>query len=156
MRVNLRQYTDADLAAVVALFTSSVHDLAVGQYDAQQREAWAPASPDLRHWQQRLQALNVTVAQAGSVLAGFIGYRSDGHVDLLFTAPAAARSGVATALYSSAEQQLRSLGVPELWTEASLLARPFFERQGFVVEAEQTVQRNEVSLRRFAMRKKIS
>jgi hypothetical protein len=36
------------------------------------------------------------------------------------------------------------------------MVMPFFERQGFVVEAEQTVQRNEVSLRRFAMRKKIS
>ncbi len=154
--MTLRPYADTDLRAIVALFTASVHDLAAGQYDAEQCEAWAPRAPDLQHWQQRLQVLNVMIAEAGSELAGFIGYGSNGHIDLLFTAPAAARSGVATALYRHAEQQLRDLSIHELWTEASLLAKPFFAHHGFIVEAEQTVQRNGVSLRRFAMRRKIS
>ena len=56
-------------------------------------------------------------------------------------------------LYEGVELTLRSLGVEELFTEASLTARPFFERQGFRVTEEQTVLRRDVSFRRYAKRK---
>lgn len=111
------------------------------------------AGPDLAAWRERLVGRTVLVAESDKELAGFIAWEPDGHIDLLFTSPRHVRRGVASALYRSAEQALRAAGGNALYTEASLVARPFFERQGFVVEEEQVVNRDGVDLLRFAMRK---
>ena len=86
-------------------------------------------------------------------MAGFIGFRLDGYIDLLYCAPAYARQGVASALYAAAEQRLRAAGVRELFTEASLVAQAFFAGQGFSVQQAQTVTRGTVILPRMLMRK---
>ena len=149
----VRPYRDSDLAAVAQLFTDAIHGLAGSHYDAVQREAWAPRPPDLGLWKTRLIPLHILLAQGteGGNPLGFIGYEESGHIDLLFTSPGAARRGVASQLYGHAEAALRSLGAVELFTEASLASRPFFERQGFVVKEEQSVERRGAMLHRFAM-----
>lgn len=77
------------------------------------------------------------------------------HIDLLYTSPARSRRGIASALYSQAETALISHGATEIFTEASLVARPFFKRHGFKVSEEQLVRREGMTFRRFGMRKAI-
>ena len=151
----IRPYTPADLEAVAQLFTASVHQVAASHYDETQRAAWAPQPPKLNTWQERLAPLQTLVAEENGRLAGFLSYEDDGHIDLLYTAPGSTRTGVASRLYHAAEAALAEAGATELFTEASLVARPFFERQGFEVTEEQNVTRNNVSFRRFAMRKQL-
>ncbi|PKL97507.1 MAG: GNAT family N-acetyltransferase [Gammaproteobacteria bacterium HGW-Gammaproteobacteria-7] len=150
---SLRAYQTQDLPALVALFQASVSQLTTQHYDAAQRQAWAPATADMPAWQTRLASLELLIAEDDQAIAGFIGFSLDGHIDLLFTAPGHARQGVAATLYAAAEQRLRAAGARELFTEASLTARPFFTRQGFSEEQAQTVTRGAVTLQRFAMRK---
>jgi putative acetyltransferase len=157
--MHVRPYTEADLSAVAQLFTDAVHGLAVTHYDAAQRNAWAPQPPDLGIWEARLTPLKVLVAQhaeTSNALLGFVGYEEDGHIDLMFSSPLAARRGVATQLLGHAEAALRGLGVTELFTEASLLGRPFFARHGFTVKEEQYVERRGERFLRFAMVKALS
>lgn len=153
--MKLRQYCESDAEALASLFTESIHTLAVHDYDAEQRDAWAPRPPNIGEWRQRLGSLTTVVAQEDATCLGFISYETDGHVDLLYTAPGSARRGVATALLAAATTQLQALGITELFTEASLVAAPFFARQGFEVTEEQNVERRGVRFRRFAMRKRL-
>lgn len=153
--MRIRTYAVSDLPDVVALFTASVHELAQSHYDAAQRDAWAPREPELHVWGERLRPLHILLAVDDGALCGFVGYEDDGHIDLLFTAPARARAGVASQLYVCAEQSLAASGATELTTEASELARPFFARHGFDVIETQIVQRQAGSLRRYAMRKRL-
>lgn len=112
-------------------------------------------------WRSRLARLQVLVAEADNALAGFIGFSTDGHIDLLYTAPEYARRGVASALYGETERCLSASGVRVLCTEASLVAAPFFSLQGFTVaahqrisaSARQRVMRRGVALARYVMRK---
>ena len=153
--MRIRLYTDADLAAVAQLFTDAVHGIAASHYDEVQRNAWAPQPPDPGIWEARLKPLKVLVAQdtenSGDALLGFVGYEEDGHIDLMFSSPLAARRGVATQLLGRAEAALRELGVAQLFTEASLLGQPFFARHGFTVKEEQQVERRGVQFLRYAM-----
>ena len=151
--LRLRTYHADDLAALVALFQASVSQLTTEHYDAAQRQAWAPEVADLPAWQTRLASLELLIAEDDLVIAGFIGFSFDGHIDLLFTAPGFARQGVASTLYAAAEQRLRAAGVREVFTEASLVAQAFFARQGFSVQQAQTVTRGAVNLPRMLMRK---
>lgn len=149
--MRIREALESDLEALVTVFTAAVHALAGGAYTAEQCHAWAPVPPDAEGWLSRLSGLKVLLACEGEQVAGFIGYARSGHVDLLFTAPQFARRSVATALFGAACEDMRRAGVQRLSTEASLAARPFFERQGFAVVGEEDVLRQGVSLRRFRM-----
>lgn len=151
--MNIRPYVSADLDAVVEVFTRAVHELAAVHYTSAQREAWAPRPPDREQMRRRLQQLRTLVALDGEQLAGFIAFEPDGHIDLAYVSPSYARQGVASTLYGRAEAALVSAGVTELFAEVSLAARPFFERIGFVVAAEQEVLLRGASFRRFDMRK---
>jgi putative acetyltransferase len=153
--VDIRPYTAEDLAALVAVFTSSVHELAAPYYTPQQLETWAPRPPQLARWRQRLRSLETMVATDAAILTGFISYIPTGHIDLLYTSPSYARRGVASLLYSSVERIVISAGAREIFAEASLLSRPFFERFGLVVSQEQNVLLGGYSFRRYAMRKAV-
>ena len=152
--MRIRPYSDKDLAAVARLFTDAIHGLAVTHYDEAQRKAWAPQPPDLGIWERRLKPLKVLLAQDAQnseALLGFVGYEEDGHIDLMFTSPLAARRGVASQVLGRAEAALRELDVARLYTEASLLGQPFFARQGFTVKEEQHIELRGAQFRRFAM-----
>lgn len=149
--MQIREALEFEIEALVVVFTTAVHALASGAYTAEQCRAWAPIPPDAEGWRSRLSGVKVLLACEGEQVAGFIGYARSGYVDLLFTAPPFARRGVATALFGAACADMRRSGVQRLSTEASLAARPFFERQGFAVVGEEDVLRQGVALRRFRM-----
>ncbi len=156
--LSIRPARPGDVPALVALFTAAVHRLAAGAYDEAQRAAWAPLLPDLSAWQRRFAALSTRIAVDGTdsarpAPAGFIAWQPNGLIDLLFCAPDRARRGVASALLATAAAELAAQGVHRLSTEASLVARPFFARHGFVVVEEQTVVRGGQAFRRFAMQR---
>lgn len=125
-------------------------------YDQAQLAAWAPQPPDLAHWRQRLKPLQTLIAENNTELLGFIAYEETGHIDLLYVAPGHIRRGIATLLFSNVERGLAHAGVRELSTEASMIARPFFERQSFHVTEEQNVSVRGSTLRRYAMHKTLT
>ena len=150
-----RPYQSTDLPRIIEVYTASIHTLAAPFYSSEQILAWAPATPDLARWQQRLAHLHTIVAEADGILAGFASYTDDGYLDFLFTHPAMARRGVATALYLEVESTLRTAHVPKILTHASLAARPFFDRHGFKLHGEESVECRGIHLRRFIMHKQL-
>jgi putative acetyltransferase len=152
----IRPYRKSDVAALVSVFTESVHRLACEHYDAMQLEAWAPRPPNLHSWRERLAGLKTLVAEVDMRLAGFISYEPNGHIDLLYVSPLHSHRGIASALYREVEAVLCSEGVSALCTEASEPARPFFEHHGFHVTEEQNVEVRGVAFQRYGMRKIIA
>lgn len=147
-----------DYAALRDVYVAAVRGLAIQRYSAAQCEAWAAQVLGNADWAARLAALKVLIAETAGDdrrIAGFLAYADDGHIDLLFTAPDCARSGVASLLYAQAEAALRTCGATRLYTEASRLAQPFFAKQGFRIDAEESVMRNGEALQRFAMSKQL-
>jgi putative acetyltransferase len=153
--VNKRPYESTDLASVIEIYTASIRVLAAPYYSPEQIAAWAPVTPDAARWQERLSRLRTIVAESNGVLAGFASYTYDGYLDFLFTHPAFARRGVATKLYQLVESALRAASAPRVTTHASLAARPFFDRHGFQLDAEECVECRGAYLRRFAMHKQL-
>lgn len=149
----IRAYRTEDAAALLALFQASVSVLAAEAYDLAQRRAWAPDEPDLAAWRDRFAGLRMLVAEFDGQPAGFIGFQNDGYIDLLYVSPEHARRGVASALFTAAAGELAAAGRMALRVEASLVAEPFFRRQGFSIVEEQRVERGGVSLRRYLMRR---
>ena len=154
--VNERPYAPPDLPRIAEIYTASIHSLAAPYYSPEQLAAWAPETVDLARWEKRLAPLHIVVAEDNGVLAGFASYRPDGYLDHLFTHPAFARRGVATRLYLRIEAALRGAGTARVFTQASLAGRPFFDRHGFQVDAEEEVECRGEYLRRFSMHKQLA
>ena len=148
--LHIRPAGEQDWVGLSNLFTASVQVLGARSYTPAQVAAWAPTPPDHAGWARRFGCLQVELAQYGTQLAGFIARRGSDHVELLYTHPAHARRGVASALY---RQMLARIGPQRctLTTDASLEARPFFERQGWQVTGEEQAERNGERFRRFRM-----
>lgn len=154
--IHIRPYQDADAAATLAVFLAAITDTASADYTAEQIDAWAnPAGRNLKTWHGAMLARGSFVATIEGDLAGFSDVSQDGYVDMMFVAPRYLRRGVARQLVNHIETRARLAGTHELTADVSITARPFFERQGFIVETEQHPVKAGVRMTNFHMRKSL-
>lgn len=144
-RITFQTFSVTDFEALYAIFYESVHGIALESpfYTKKQCDAWAPADFDHYYWTIRLKKLTTIFAIAADKKVGFIAYRNDGYIDFLYVLPEFKGKGIAQELFNYAEFDLLSkVHIHRLSTDASYLAKPFFERNGFSV-----VKKNEIPLR---------
>jgi|SRR6185437_2437381 len=164
----VRDLRHADIPAVISVFRASVRLTACRDYTHEQVVAWAPDEIDLAAWAKRYDTRQAWVAEVGagfarassletgSEIVGFIELEGSSHLDMMYVHPAVQRRGVGSALLSQLESAARELGARRLRTEASITARPFFERRGFLLVAEQTVALRSQQLINFRMEKPLA
>jgi putative acetyltransferase len=153
--IGVRPYASCDLEMVAELFTTSVHELTGSRYSPEQRQAWAPRPPDLKQWEVRLRTLQTLIAEVDARAVGFLSYQSDGYVDLLYVRPQFERTGVATHLYEYVERIFVATDVASAYTEASLIAQPFFVRHGFHTSRFEEIRVSGTLLQRWVMFKSL-
>lgn len=153
--MRIRAYAAADLEGLIALFRESVRTVARRDYTAEQLLAWAPDEIDRAGWGLRLAASGTWVAAVDDRAVGFISLEPDGHIDVLYVDAASQRRGIASALLRRVENAARTQGLDRLFTEASMTAKPFFERHGFHVIEAQTVTRCGQELTNFRMGRRL-
>ena len=152
----IRDYDADDAPQIVRLFYETVCSVNRADYSEEQVRAWAPGVPDPEEWHARMADRRTLVAEEGGEVVGFAELEEDGHLDMLYVRGDAVGRGVGQRLYQAVEREGRRRRLGQIFTEASITARPFFERQGFRVVREQTVSRRGVSMTNFAMEKPLS
>jgi len=150
--MHLRAYESTDLAAVRALFRTTVERVAWRDYTPAQVSAWVGTDDDdvRADWQASLTAHHTLLAMVAETVVGFADMTPDGYLDRLYVDYAHQGQGIATALVRALEELVPT---DDYTTFASLTARPFFERRGYQVLRENVVTRQGVALTNFEMRK---
>ena len=135
MQVTVRTYEPRDAADVAEVFYRSVREVARSDYTDEQLKAWVPGplNVEREHLRSSDGRLVLVAADERDRVVAFTDLEPDGHIDRLFCAPEAAGLGIASQLYDALEAAALEQGIGRLFTEASELARRFFERKGFVV-----------------------
>ncbi|WP_188509359.1 GNAT family N-acetyltransferase [Conyzicola nivalis] len=154
--LHLRRYVPTDAAATLRCFQRAVRGTASRDYDPEQIESWAPGDVDLDAWGRRRASAETWVAERDGEPVGFTDVDDDGYIDMMFVDPDAARTGVASALLQRIVDLANARGCAELSTNASITARPFFERHGFQIVAEQRVERRGSVLTNYRMRRPLT
>ena len=150
MTKKLRNYVEADCRSLAQLFYDTVHTVNARDYDQEQLDAWATGEVDLESWNRSFLAHHTVVAEQDGIIVGFGDMDETGYLDRLYAHKDYQRMGMATAICDELE---RSSAATEFITHASITARPFFEKRGYVVTKEQQVERRGVRLTNFVMRK---
>jgi putative acetyltransferase len=154
--IAVRRYRPADAADTLAIFLAAVTETASADYSPEQIQAWArPETRELTAWHAAMHARNSYVATVNGDPAGFSDVGPHGYIDMMFVSPRHHRTGVARNLLAHVEAQARAARMSVLTANVSITARPFFERHGFVVVAEQHPAMAGVQLTNYAMKKSL-
>ena len=148
----LRGFVSSDTDGILRLFRSSVYSLCAKDYSPRQLEAWASCA-DKARWQAQFSARHTTVATADGIIVGFCDCENNGHIDRLYVLPGYEGNGIGKALVYDAES---SHNCTVTTVEASLTAKPFFEKLGYTADRKQSVLRNGEYLENYKMFKKMS
>jgi putative acetyltransferase len=127
-----RRYRDGDAPAIAALTLAAIRQTARAAYSEEQVAAWSA-----RYSVQRLldgaakgDWIRVAVNAIDSPVAYCV-LETDGHLDMLYCHPEHTGQGLARRLLAEADLAAGALRLTRLFTEASELARPVFERAGY-------------------------
>mgnify|MGYP003143267384 CR=1 FL=1 len=134
-RIRLFREDDADALATIAV--RAIELIGPRAYSREQVEAWAARHGDDRYFIERVRDGQTVflAADEGDRPCAYMLLEipeADGcHLDHLYCDPDHTRCGLAEQLLARAEEFAREAGAPRLYTEASELARPVFERAGY-------------------------
>ena len=145
----------ADIPTIISLFQQSVRHATIHDYNTQQRQVWASQGGDPTRWINRIREQHFLLAEQTGELLGFASLTTVGYLDVLYVSHKYQRKGIATQLMDQLETRATTEGMVEVSTDASLTARPFFERRGYTVVAEQQNLRDGVILTNYRMRKQL-
>ena len=167
--MELRKYRPQDCAEMARLFYDTVHTVNAADYTEEQLDAWADGQVDLEKWNASFLEHDTLVAVEGETIVGFGDMDSTGYLDRLYVHKDHQKKGIATAICDrlershrkraafrtetdgNARQEERERAELTFTTHASITARPFFEKRGYVVKKEQQVERHGVLLTNFVM-----
>lgn len=146
------EYLSSKATEITDLFYESVHAIDSSIYSDEQKRAWARKPIDYDIWKKRLEHKKPYLCMIKNEIAGFIELESDGHIDCAYVSPRFQRQGVATKLLDHVIIVAKNLGLKQLYVEASIVAKPLFEKKGFLAENENRVIRHNTVLINYSMR----
>jgi len=146
----VRDALDSDVPELRQLYASSVRSAGVEAYPPEAVAAWSSFSeaPEFEGFVLRNRTI---VVEDDTGLVGFGGADPSGRIASLYVRGDRLHEGIGTKILERLLARLLSEGVRRVWTEASELSRPLFERFGFVTVAEESVIRSGVPIRRCRM-----
>lgn len=148
--MEIRRYKSEDLEQIAKLFYDTVHTVNAKDYTVEQLNAWATGVVDKAEWNRLFIEHLTYVAVEGSQIIGFGDIDSSGYLDKLYVHKNYQGIGVATAICDKLETEIK---VSEITVHASITAKPFFEKRGYKVIKEQEVERHNILLKNYVMKK---
>ncbi|MET2899985.1 GNAT family N-acetyltransferase [Vibrio rotiferianus] len=154
--LEIRRFESGDEETLRTLFYYTVRKICINDYTDAQVSAWAPNIYVADDWNKKIALLNPFVVLLDGQVVGYADLQPDGYVDHFFCHWQHQGKGVGTALM----QQLIAEGARNfnhrLYANVSLTAKPFFERHGFTVAKQQSVDIRGQTLTNFLMEKELN
>ncbi|MFQ9894430.1 MAG: GNAT family N-acetyltransferase [Emergencia sp.] len=144
----IRGYTQQDCITLAELFWETVHTVNAKDYTKEQLDVWASGEVDFDEWNRSFLCHTTAVAEEDGKIIGFGDMDETGYLDRLYVHKDFQRKGVASAICSWLEE---AVPAGRYTTYASVTARPFFEKRGFVIVQENQAVRSGVSLLNYYM-----
>jgi putative acetyltransferase len=142
--IAIRLFKPQDAEQIAQLFHDTVREVNLRDYSIAQVKAWAPDDIHFRNWVEVCSSRFTYVADHEGTIAGFAELEPNGHIGCFYCHKNYQRCGVGSQLYRAIEAKALELPVSRLFTEASITAKPFFQRIGFAIVKEQQICRGEL------------
>lgn len=146
----IRKYKEKDCEDLAKLFYDTVHCVNCKDYTPKQLNVWATGKVDIAKWKNSFLEHESFVAIEKNKIVGFGDIDNTGYLDRLYVHKDMQGKRIATALCEKLEN---SVCAQKVMTHASITAKSFFEKRGYVVIKEQRVLREGIALTNYIMEK---
>ncbi|MHD0318666.1 GNAT family N-acetyltransferase [Fusobacterium sp. THCT1E2] len=154
----LRKYKSDDCLNLLKLFYDTVRTVNKKDYNNKQLSVWAPDNyieEKYDIWQKYLSENFTIIAEINGEIAGFGDIEKTGYLNRLFIHKDYQHMGIASAIVKELEEYAEKICICTIITEASITAKPFFEKLGYTLIKEQQVERKGIFLTNYVMKKNI-
>lgn len=135
------------------LFVDTIHSVCKDQYNESQLSAWSSSSQNDQRWQELISTQYVLIAELNDKIVGFASLKDGNYIDFFYVHKDFQRKGIAKELLLRIESEAASYGTLVLTSDVSMTAKPFFEKNGFLVVKVQENLRKDVVLINYKMMK---
>ena len=152
--LGIHPLTELDIPEMRELFRTTVLTVNSKDYTKEEVEDWTSCGDSVAHWKNLLAKNDYVGAidRQGKII-GFSSMNAEGYLHSMFVHKDQQGKGVATLLLSEVEKIAREYDVHKINVEASITARPFFEKHGYKVVKEQKAKANRLWLTNYVMEK---
>lgn len=140
----IRHLKKEDKDELLDLFCTTINTVNLGDYTQEQVSMWGSRTRHEPVWNKSFDNKEVFVCEVDGSLLGFCELQEDGYIDRFFVASESVGKGVGKKLFSALETSAKEQDIKELYANASITAKPFFEKLGFIVQNKQTVYIEEI------------
>ncbi len=151
----IRRFRPGDEQSLARIMRAAIEGIGPRGYSPQQVIAWAGRAHSAERYLHRagLGDLVILALDGDNQPAAYSLLEPDGHVDHLYCDPDHAGNGLGGRLLKEVDTIASELRLPRLYSEASELARPVFERAGYGVLERREFEIDGVPMHNFAMEK---
>lgn len=150
--MQLRRATAGDMEQLKTLYFNTILAVNSNDYTEEQVNVWASTADRTENLLRRIREQYFYVAfNNDGLITGFASLENNGYLDMMYVHKDFQRMGIATLLISKIFETAKKLNLSILTTEASITAKPFFEKHGFVVLEEQIVYIKDIPLINYRM-----
>ena len=143
-------YDKKYLKQIVELFINTVHNINKKDYTKKQLNAWANPKYDLKTWEKRFEKSKPHLCMLEDEVVGFCEYY-DGYIDCFYIHFKYQGCGVGKLLLTHILELAKNENIDKIKVDASITAKPFFVKFGFIQVKENLVKRKNVELKNFSM-----
>lgn len=154
--ITLRPATETDLNEMRELYKGTITTVCADDYDEAQRTVWASTADNAERWSNLIKEQYVLLAMINGMIAGFSSLREGNYLDFMYVHKDCQRMGIAETLLGAIEKKALEMGATIITSDVSKTARPFFEKKGYEVLAEQVNHRQGLELVNFKMKKALN
>lgn len=145
-----------DIPELKQLYKGVILSVKRKNYSAPEVEDWASCGDNDLQWIQLITEQYFIMAKDESErIVGFSSINREGYLHMMFVHKDFQRLGIAKLLYNDIENYAVNNNIHKITSEVSITARPFFEKQGFVVDEEQKRKAKDLYLTNYKMSKTI-
>ncbi|WP_106914840.1 GNAT family N-acetyltransferase [Chryseobacterium aurantiacum] len=155
-KISIRNAHKDDLQEMLILFQNTISCICKRDYTNDQLEAWKSGAENKERWENVIYDQFILVAIYKDQIVGFCSLNKGSYLDLLFVHQDYQHQGIASQLYHQIEKEAVRQNKKYLTADVSITAKSFFERAGFEIIKEQTVNVKGIDLINYKMEKKLT
>ena len=129
----IRRHQEGEEPALFEVYYSAIHLIASRDYTPEQIQAWAPRNLDPTLWERKIRDINPFVVELKGQIVGYADLQSNGYIDHFFVSGSYPRQGIGSMLMRQLINEATIQGIPEMTSDVSRTAQPFYEKFGFKV-----------------------
>lgn len=153
--ITIIEASSVDVKEITQLFHDTIQVINSRDYPKDEIDDWSSWYKDTDKWAERINEQYFIVAKLDNKVVGFSSLATDGYLDFMFVHKDLQGQGIAKALLTEIENKAFIQQNDLIYSDVSITAKGFFEKNGFDVEKQQLKKSKKKELINFRMTKTI-